>query len=63
VSPDIRVDHLLRTKGVNTLRDTIAIAVVDGSVVINDVATVITPDVMASNGVTHVIDAVLVPAS
>jgi uncharacterized surface protein with fasciclin (FAS1) repeats len=43
--------------------NTIAIAVVDGSVVINDVATVITPDVMASNGVIHVIDAVLVPAS
>ena len=42
---------------------TIAIAVVDGSVVINDVATVITADVMASNGVIHVIDAVLVPAS
>jgi uncharacterized surface protein with fasciclin (FAS1) repeats len=50
---------------VPTLYDenTIAIAVVDGSVVINDVATVITPDVMASNGVIHVIDAVLVPAS
>jgi len=43
--------------------NTIAIAVVDGSVVINDVATVISPDVMASNGVIHVIDAVLVPAS
>ena len=43
--------------------NTIAIAVVDGSVVINDVATVITADVMASNGVIHVIDAVLVPAS
>jgi uncharacterized surface protein with fasciclin (FAS1) repeats len=41
----------------------ISIAVVDGSVVINDVATVISPDVMASNGVIHVIDAVLVPAS
>ena len=43
--------------------NTVAIAVVDGSVVINDVATVTTPDVMASNGVIHVIDAVLVPAS
>ena len=43
--------------------NTVAIAVVDGSVVINDVATVVTPDVMASNGVIHVIDAVLVPAS
>jgi len=43
--------------------NTISIAVVDGSVVINDVATVIRPDVMASNGVIHVIDVVLVPAS
>ncbi len=41
----------------------ISIAVVDGSVVINDVATVISPDVVAGNGVIHVIDAVLVPAS
>ena len=50
---------------VPTLYDenTVAIAVVDGSVVINDVATVIRPDVLASNGVIHVIDAVLVPAS
>lgn len=41
----------------------VSIAVVDGNVVINDVATVVTADVMASNGVIHVIDAVLVPAS
>lgn len=43
--------------------NTVAIAVVDGNVVINDVATVITADVEASNGVIHIIDAVLVPAS
>ena len=43
--------------------NTISIAVVDGSVIINEVATVISPDVMASNGVIHVIDVVLVPAS
>jgi transforming growth factor-beta-induced protein len=39
----------------------LAIDVVDGSVKIND-ATVVTPDVMAANGVVHVIDKVLVPA-
>ncbi len=41
--------------------DDITIQVVDGMVVINDVATVIAADVMASNGVIHVIDAVLLP--
>ena len=40
---------------------TLAIEVVDGSVVINGSSTVITPDVFASNGVIHVIDAVLLP--
>lgn len=40
---------------------TLAVAVVDGSVVINESATVIQADVVASNGVIHVIDAVLLP--
>ncbi|MEL0000388.1 MAG: fasciclin domain-containing protein [Acidimicrobiaceae bacterium] len=39
----------------------IAISVVDGAVVINDSATVIQADVLASNGVIHVIAAVLRP--
>ncbi|MEQ8842517.1 MAG: fasciclin domain-containing protein [Acidimicrobiales bacterium] len=39
----------------------INISVVDGSVVINDTATVVTADVPASNGIVHVIDAVLLP--
>ncbi|MEM7142358.1 MAG: fasciclin domain-containing protein [Actinomycetota bacterium] len=39
----------------------IAISVVDGSVVINDSATVVSADVAASNGIIHVIDAVLLP--
>ena len=41
----------------------IAISVVDGSVVINDSATVVAADVAASNGIIHVIDAVLLPPS
>ena len=34
----------------------------DGTVTIND-ATVTTPDIMASNGIIHVIDPVLLPPS
>ena len=39
----------------------IAIAVKDGTVYLNDGAKVVTPDVMASNGVIHVIDKVILP--
>jgi uncharacterized surface protein with fasciclin (FAS1) repeats len=39
----------------------IAIAVKDESVYLNDSAKVVTPDVMASNGVIHVIDKVILP--
>ena len=41
----------------------IAIAVVDGGVVLNESANVVTTDVMASNGVIHIIDAVILPPS
>lgn len=45
-----------------TLYETaLAVSVVDGSVKINENATVVTPDVFAINGVVHVIDAVLLP--
>ncbi len=39
----------------------IAVTVKDGVVYLNDSAKVVTPDVMASNGVIHVIDQVLLP--
>ncbi len=39
----------------------IAIAVVDGGVVLNGSANVVATDVKASNGVVHVIDAVILP--
>jgi uncharacterized surface protein with fasciclin (FAS1) repeats len=39
----------------------IAISVKDGKVYLNDSAEVVTPDVMASNGVIHVIDEVIMP--
>ena len=41
----------------------VAIEVVDGQVVLNESATVIITDVEASNGVIHVIDAVILPPS
>jgi uncharacterized surface protein with fasciclin (FAS1) repeats len=41
----------------------VAISVKDGTVYLNDSAKVVTPDVMASNGVIHVIDKVLLPPS
>ncbi|HYN48940.1 MAG TPA: fasciclin domain-containing protein, partial [Candidatus Nanopelagicales bacterium] len=41
----------------------IAISVKDGTVYLNDSAKVVTADVMASNGVIHVIDAVILPPS
>jgi uncharacterized surface protein with fasciclin (FAS1) repeats len=41
----------------------IAISVVDGKVMLNDSATVVTTDIETSNGVIHVIDAVILPPS
>ena len=41
----------------------IATSVKDGTVYLNDSAKVVTPDVMASNGVIHVIDKVILPPS
>ena len=41
----------------------VAIAVVDGEVVLNDAAKVIITDIAASNGIIHVIDAVILPPS
>lgn len=40
----------------------ITITVVDGRVFLNDTVEVTTTDIMASNGIIHVIDAVLIPA-
>jgi len=41
--------------------DAISIAIVDGQVVLNGNVTVVATDVMASNGIIHVIDGVLMP--
>ncbi len=45
-----------------TFNGLIDIAVVDGGVVINEVANVVAADIYATNGIIHVIDAVLIPA-
>ena len=39
----------------------VAISIVDGGVVLNGAANVVTTDIMASNGIIHVIDAVILP--
>ena len=39
----------------------IAVSIKDGTVYLNESAKVVTPDVMASNGVIHVIDKVILP--
>jgi len=44
-----------------TFNGLIYIAVVDGGVVINEVANLVAADVYATNGIIHVIDAVLIP--
>lgn len=48
---------------VATLNGVLDIAVVDGGVVINESVNVVATDIYATNGVVHVIDAVLVPAA
>jgi uncharacterized surface protein with fasciclin (FAS1) repeats len=43
--------------------EAISIATVNGSVVLNGASKVVTTDIMASNGIIHVIDSVLLPPS
>jgi transforming growth factor-beta-induced protein len=43
--------------------ENVSIAVVDGEVVLNDSAKVVITDIKASNGIIHVIDAVILPPS
>lgn len=45
------------------LGEDVAVSVVDGEVFLNETVKVITTDIMASNGIIHVIDAVLIPPS
>ena len=62
VSGSVTADQVVGlTSAMSVEGSPIAIAVKDGSVYLNDSAKVVTPDVLASNGVIHVIDQVLLP--
>jgi len=62
VSGKVTADQVVALSSADSVEGSpIAIAVKDGSVVLNDKAKVVTTDVMASNGVIHVIDSVLLP--
>lgn len=50
----------LRTGVVNTLGGGVAVRVAEGQIIVND-ASVIQPDIQASNGVIHVVNRVLLP--
>ena len=62
VSGEVTSDQVVELTEATTVQGApIAISVMDGTVTLNDSATVVTADVPASNGVIHVIDAVLLP--
>ena len=62
VSGSVTSDKVLGLTSATSVEGSdIAIAVKDGTVYLNGSAKVVTPDVMASNGVIHVIDKVLLP--
>jgi transforming growth factor-beta-induced protein len=57
-----RAEEVVNLSGVETLNgESVAINVVDGAVRLNDTANVVVTDIVASNGIIHVIDAVLIP--
>jgi uncharacterized surface protein with fasciclin (FAS1) repeats len=64
VSGKVTADQVVGLTSADSVEGSpIAIAVRDGSVFLNDTAEVVTTDVMASNGVIHVIDKVLIPSN
>jgi uncharacterized surface protein with fasciclin (FAS1) repeats len=64
VSGSVTADKVVgMTSATSVEGSPVAIAVKDGTVYLNDTAKVVTPDVMASNGVIHVIDQVILPPS
>ena len=62
VSGSVTADKVVGLTSADSVEGSpIAVSVKDGTVYLNDSATVVTPDVMASNGVIHVIDEVILP--
>jgi uncharacterized surface protein with fasciclin (FAS1) repeats len=62
VSGSVTADNVVGLTSATSVEGSpIAISVKDGTVYLNDSAKVVTPDVMASNGVIHVIDKVILP--
>ena len=63
VSGEVLAADVVKLSSVNTVEgQPLSVSVDDAGVRVND-ANVTTTDVMASNGVIHVIDSVLIPAS
>ena len=62
VSGEVTADKVVGLTSADTVEGSpIAISVKDGKVYLNDAAQVVKTDIMASNGVIHVIDHVLLP--
>jgi uncharacterized surface protein with fasciclin (FAS1) repeats len=62
VAGKVTADQVVKLTSADSVEGApVAIAVKDGKVYLNDSAQVVTPDVMASNGVIHVIDKVILP--
>jgi uncharacterized surface protein with fasciclin (FAS1) repeats len=64
LSQAVPAADVVNYEGAETVQgENVAISVVDGEVVLNDSAKVILTDIAASNGIIHVIDAVILPPS
>ena len=64
VSGAVTADQVVNLTSADSVEGSpIAISVKDGTVYLNDAAKVVTADVLASNGVIHVIDQVILPPS